>query len=797
LNFIANQMFTTLNSVGSKSAITFSGATLTIGDTTNNLSSTLSSSITETGSVTAGALTLNGSGLFDLSGMSSAALSLVTGSTIVVNNTAQLRVVASEFANATFSVNLNGAGTQLQFAQNGGGKFANAVTGTGELHLIGGTLQLTGINNTYSGGTVVETGSTLDITTAAGVLPTNNENISDAGGLIVFDQDFGGTFTGVISDGQELGTGPKESGSLDIDDSANTNASNANVTLSEDQTYTGATYVEAGTLTLGAANAIADSSGLTLGRVGGAVDGQTANLMLGANNQLNSLNSDPSNTTSVVLNGNTLTLDPAMGTPSSFSGTISDGTGGAGSLVVNGAGTVTLGGSNSFSGGITVDSGTLELAAAGAAGTGPITLVGDPAIVIDAAALPAGGTLTTPIEGFAAGDTIDLVGLPYVSGDTTATIVDTNGTLQVTNGTSTDTLTLAGVPEGEQFVTADDGTSNHGTLIEEAPCYCRGTLILTERGEVPVEELVIGDLVMTKSGWLRPIKWIGHRGYDGRFIRGKREMLPIIVSAGALGDGIPMRDLWVSPEHALWVEGTLVAAKLLVNGMTVTQVDAVERLEYFHIELDSHDVIFAEGAPAETYIECNNRLMFHNAAEFAALYSERQPGGIHQSCAPRLSEGTATAIAIRERILTRAALFGHQVTDDPGLHLVADGVALEPVAIEDGIYRFALERPPGEAWLASRSAVPAETDATSTDRRRLGVCLRRITLRDADLSLDLVPEHHLLRHGFYDSEGEHRWTGGKAQLPANIVDLFAGPLDIEIAVWPSQVRYPQTTAQSA
>jgi hypothetical protein len=77
------------------------------------------------------------------------------------------------------------------------------------------------------------------------------------------------------------------------------------------------------------------------------------------------------------------------------------------------------------------------------------------------------------------------------------------------------------------------------------------------------------------------------------------------------------------------------------------------------------------------------------------------------------------------------------------------------------------------------------------------VCLRRITLRDADLSLDLVPEHHLLRHGFYDSEGEHRWTGGKAQLPANIVDLFAGPLDIEIAVWPSQVRYPQTTAQSA
>jgi hypothetical protein len=103
--------------------------------------------------------------LFDLSGMSSGTLSLASGSSIVVNNTAQLRVVASEFASSNFSINLAGAGSQLQFAQNGGGQFGNAVTGTGELHLIGGTLQLTETTgaNTYSGGTVVETGSTLDL----------------------------------------------------------------------------------------------------------------------------------------------------------------------------------------------------------------------------------------------------------------------------------------------------------------------------------------------------------------------------------------------------------------------------------------------------------------------------------------------------------------------------------------------------------------------------------------------------------------------------------------------------------
>jgi len=318
------------------------------------------------------------------------------------------------------------------------------------------------------------------------------------------------------------------------------------------------------------------------------------------------------------------------------------------------------------------------------------------------------------------------------------------------------------------------------------PCYCRGTLILTELGERAVEELTIGDRVATRSG-LRPIKWVGWRGYDPRFIRGQRGVLPIVVSAGALAHGVPARDLWVSPEHALYLDGVLVPARLLVNGMTIAQVGTVERLEYFHIELDSHDVILAEGAPAETYIECDNRLMFHNAAEYAALYPEARPGA-GQFCAPRLEEGAA---AIHARLLARAAALGHLVTGDPGLHLVADDVAILPLTIEDGVYRFTLERPAEAVYLASRSAVPAETDAASTDRRRLGVCLRRITLRDADLTLDLLPHIPQLRDGFHEAEGEHRWTAGTARLPANALSLFTGPLSIEIAVWPTQLRYAE------
>ena len=92
----------------------------------------------------------------------------------------------------------------------------------------------------------------------------------------------------------------------------------------------------------------------------------------------------------------------------------------------------------------------------------------------------------------------------------------------------------------------------------ETPCYCRGTLIRTACGEVAVENLRIGDRVMTASGALRPIKWIGRRSYGGRFIIGRKDILPVCIKAGALDDNVPERDLWISPHHAMYLDGVLV-----------------------------------------------------------------------------------------------------------------------------------------------------------------------------------------------------------------------------------------------
>jgi Hint domain len=187
------------------------------------------------------------------------------------------------------------------------------------------------------------------------------------------------------------------------------------------------------------------------------------------------------------------------------------------------------------------------------------------------------------------------------------------------------------------------------------PCYCAGTLIRTGRGDQSVETLEIGDQVMTASGTLRPIKWIGRRSYGGRFIMGRRDILPVCIKAGALADNVPARDLWISPHHAMFFAdeqgGMLIEAKDLVNGGSIVQAQTVDKIEYFHIELDSHDVIVAEGALSETFLDDDSRGMFHNAQNYDALYGDEAQGPAHY-CAPRLDEGYEVE-AVRRRLAAR------------------------------------------------------------------------------------------------------------------------------------------------
>jgi glycosyltransferase involved in cell wall biosynthesis len=223
--------------------------------------------------------------------------------------------------------------------------------------------------------------------------------------------------------------------------------------------------------------------------------------------------------------------------------------------------------------------------------------------------------------------------------DLAATTLNLNGATITDSGGNAANVALTGVPE-------------IAGVTEPPPCYCAGTLIHTDRGEVPVETLAIGDEVLTLSGEPRPIKWIGRRSYRRPFM--SRNVAPILIKASALRENVPLRDLYVSPDHGLYLDEVLIAAEHLVNGVSIVRCRDVDSVDYFHIELDHHEVIFAEGAAAETYVDCDNRLMFHNAAEFSALYpTDAAPAWAY--CAPRVDAGPRLE-RIRHAIAARAGV---------------------------------------------------------------------------------------------------------------------------------------------
>ena len=203
------------------------------------------------------------------------------------------------------------------------------------------------------------------------------------------------------------------------------------------------------------------------------------------------------------------------------------------------------------------------------------------------------------------------------------------------------------------LLTADDALAQQN--VDSVACYCLGTHILTTRGEMPVEMLAIGDTVITASGEPRPIKWIGRRSYAGRVLAANVRVHPIRIRAGSLGDGLPHRDLLVSPEHAMLLDGVLVPARCLVNGYTIVRERGLKRVDYYHVELDSHDVLLAEGASSESFLDDDSRGMFHNAVEFATLYKDAPASS--RFCARRVEDGYEVE-AIRRRLAELGGALG-------------------------------------------------------------------------------------------------------------------------------------------
>ena len=327
------------------------------------------------------------------------------------------------------------------------------------------------------------------------------------------------------------------------------------------------------------------------------------------------------------------------------------------------------------------------------------------------------------------------------------------------------------------------------------PCFLRGTEILTRRGRVAVENLTARDEVLTRNHEFRPVRWVGHRKVAPILldISDSDRHIPVRIRAGALDHDLPLRDLVVSPDHCLYFEGVLIAAKSLVNGMTVVQDRTIRDVEYFHIALDSHDVLFAEGVAAESYDNRNNEQGFDNWLEYRALVGT--PSGDPAPIFPTVWTGEVFE-AVDARLCERALKLGFSTTRDADLRLVADGIACPVVTERDASMSFRVAAGAGTVQLLSRSTRPHWARKGNKDRRDLGVAVHRITASSDSETRSMTCGDAALVDGFHRAERTHCWTDGCATLPTSLLDGLSGEILVKVELVLTNLSYPVAPADA-
>jgi hypothetical protein len=307
-------------------------------------------------------------------------------------------------------------------------------------------------------------------------------------------------------------------------------------------------------------------------------------------------------------------------------------------------------------------------------------------------------------------------------------------------------------------------------------CFAAGTGIATPAGQRLVEQLAPGNVVLAAGldGAWRPqtVRWIGRRRVDLAAHPEPELAAPVRIRAGALGEGRPLRDLVLSPDHCMLLDGHLLRAFRLLNGVSVVQ-ERPASVTYVHVELDRHALLLAEGVAAESYLDAGHRGFFE-----AGMAS---PGPLHdrtdvRACAPFAPDDAFAArlwqvVAGRAGVATPAV--GRPAMPASALRLRAAGCTLKPVLAANGRCHFALPRGATCVSLLSPTARPTDTRPWLEDRRRLGAYVCRLSVDD---EVPMPLDGPSLLSGWHPAVGsEARWTDAEAvvALPAGATVLEA------------------------
>jgi antigen 43 len=234
----------------------------------------------------------------------------------------------------------------------------------------------------------------------------------------------------------------------------------------------------------------------------------------------------------------------------------------------------------------------------------------------------------------------------------------------------------------------------------------------------------------------------------------------------------------VSPDHAIFIDGKLICARQLVNETTISREMRLRSVDYFHVELDGHAILVAEGLLTESYLDTGNRGFFTNAGQAVALHPDlTDPSDCWKretaSCAPFVW-GEESVRPVWDRLAARAAQMGRpmpvrDVTNDSELQVIAKGCTLRDVSVQDDRHVFVLPKDVTEVRLVSCAAAPSEVRPWLEDSRCLGIYVERIVLRTGTEVREVAVDHVSLTQGWWAAERNglelRRWTNGDAVLP--------------------------------
>jgi len=286
------------------------------------------------------------------------------------------------------------------------------------------------------------------------------------------------------------------------------------------------------------------------------------------------------------------------------------------------------------------------------------------------------------------------------------------------------------------------------SFSEIAACYLQGTSIETDRGPVAVESLRIGDRIVSAFGGTVLVRWIGHTRLDARKHSRPWDVNPVLIRAGAFGERLPWRDLRLSPDHPVYVDGVLILIRHLINDGTVVQ-ESAGRITYWHVELGQHDVILAEGLPAESYLDTGNRAAFDNGSVTALRpeFQLRDRAAWDALACAALHEMGPLVETVRARLNARALELGWPVATGFEVRIIGPGTS--QVSIPPGVDRV---------HLLSDCVTRAD------DGRRMGAAISAVALDGEATPLDgamLASGFHAVEHS---GMGSWRWTNGMGVL---------------------------------